>query len=106
MVPQHDLAPNARQSCFRGSSAGDRIWLAVQIQRRPGDFSTVILIYADHAQCHLMKIGLQGLVKLGELRPQNLSDEPFGCANHDRVAPLPIIAIGLVISYLVATRSK
>jgi len=62
--------------------------------------------YADHAQCHLMKIGLQGLVKLGELRPQNLSDEPFGCANHDRVAPLPIIAIGLVISYLVATRSK
>ena len=38
-----------RQSCFRGSSAGDRIWLAVQIQRRPGDFSTVILIYADHA---------------------------------------------------------
>ena len=49
---------------------------------------------------------LAGLVKLGELRPQNLSDEPFGCANHDRVAPLPIIAIGLVISYLVATRSK
>src|SRR5713101_6402480 len=36
-----------------------------------------------------MKIGLQGLVKLGELRPQNLIEEPFGCANHDRVAPLP-----------------
>src|SRR5215470_1996305 len=44
MVPQQDLAPNARQSCFRGSSAGDRIWLAVQIQRRPGDFSTVIFL--------------------------------------------------------------
>jgi hypothetical protein len=42
-----------------------------------------------------MKIGLQGLVKLGELRPQNLIEEPFGCANHDRVAPLPIIAIWL-----------
>jgi hypothetical protein len=43
----------------------------------------------------LIKIGLQGLVKLGELRPQNLIEEPFGCANHDRVAPLPLIAIGL-----------
>jgi hypothetical protein len=42
-----------------------------------------------------MKIGLQGLVKLGELRPQNLIEEPFGCANHDRVAPLPIVAIRL-----------
>src|SRR6266446_4525717 len=41
-----------------------------------------------------MKIGLQRLIKLGELRPQNLIEEPFGCANHDRVAPLPIIAIG------------
>jgi hypothetical protein len=41
-----------------------------------------------------MKIGLQDLVELGELRSQNLIEKPFWSANHGRAALLPMISMG------------
>src|SRR5258708_36730842 len=42
-----------------------------------------------------MKVGLQSLVKFGKLRPQDLVEKPLWRPDHDRVAPLPLIAVGL-----------
>src|SRR5260370_13493701 len=52
-------------------------------------------LLADHAHRHLMKVGLQSLVKFGKLRPQDLVEKPLRRPDHDRVAPLPIIPVGL-----------
>src|SRR5580765_762511 len=38
---------------------------------------------ADDAQCHFMKIGPQGAIKLAELGPKNLIDEAPRCPDHD-----------------------
>ena len=49
---------------------------------------------ADDAQCYFTKIGLQDAIKLDELGPKNLIDEAPRRPDHDRVAPLPMKAIG------------
>src|ERR1700730_10020645 len=49
---------------------------------------------ADHAQCYLMKIGLQSTVEFNEFGPHNLIDKALWRADHDGVAPLAMKAIG------------
>src|SRR5271156_1738979 len=52
-------------------------------------------LVADHAHRHLMKVGSQSLIKFGKLGPQDLVEKPLRRPDHDRVAPLPIIPVGL-----------
>src|SRR5580704_10937066 len=56
--------------------------------------SVGINFVADHAQCYLMKIGLQSTVEFNEFGPHDLIDKALRRADHDGVAPLPMKAIG------------
>src|SRR5258705_1051242 len=61
---------------------------------------------ANDAQRDLVKIGLQGAVEFGELRPQDLIDEALRRPDHDGVTSLPMKTIGLQAVALVQSKKE